>query len=162
MSRKPILDLCSWAADLDAFTRCLAEAARLPDRLSDHGTLRELVLEVARRNHRLQPVGTRWRRDAAQAWHRAIVDSVAESTEGELESLIEELLANDRQMARLAVAACVDCVRPLPRWLPELAQTTPPEVHKRMHAAMTRIAREGGSSALPALYEAAIRVATPT
>lgn len=150
------------AADLDAFTRCLAEAARLPDRLSDHGAVRELVLEVARRNHRLQPDETRWRRDAAQAWHRAIVDSVARSTEGGLESLIEELLANDRQMARLAVAACVDRVRPLPAWLPELAQTMPPEVHKRMRAAMTRIAREGGSSALPALYEAAIGVAAPT
>ncbi|PRX96598.1 hypothetical protein [Allonocardiopsis opalescens] len=145
---------------LAAFTRCVVAAAPLPNRIADPTTTIELVTTVARRLHELQPQSTRWRRNAAQSWHTAIAKAVISAPADEVRRMIQELLGSDEQMARLAVAVCVDHMRPIPDWLKEMEPLMTPEIHKRMRGVMSRNARDGSPRKLPALYEKAIAAAS--
>jgi hypothetical protein len=145
-------------AGLAAFTRCVVAAAPLLNRIADPTTTIELVIAAAHRLHELQPQPTRWRRNAAQSWHPAIAKAVTSAPTDELRHMIQELLKSDEQMARLAVADCVDHIRPIPSWLKELEPMMTPEIHKRMRGVMSRNAREGSPRTLPALYEKAVAV----
>jgi hypothetical protein len=139
-------------AELDAFTACMTEVGRLVERLDDPATTVDIVLDTAARLDNRQPEATRWRRRTAQAWHPAIASAVAEAAQLECRRLIDGLLNTDRQMARLAVAACVEHIRPIPGWLQELAPEMPPEVHKRMREVLNRNARDGSPRPLDELY----------
>jgi hypothetical protein len=140
----------------NALIGCVTEFGQLLSRMDDPLTLIEIILDGARWLHDVQPSATRWRRNVASAWHPAIHTAVTGASAEECRRFITALLASDREMARLAVAACVDHIRPIPPWLQELGAAMPNAVHRRMLGAMSRNARDGSPRSLPELYTAVV------
>ncbi|TDD73290.1 hypothetical protein E1293_31825 [Actinomadura darangshiensis] len=140
----------------DALSRCVTELGRLLDRIVDPDVLLDVIHDCARWLHDTQPVESRWRRNVAHAWHPAVIAAVAAASPAQCRSLVTDLLGTDREMARLAVAACVDHIRPIPDWLRALGPVMPDAIHKRMLAVISRNARDGSTRSLPELYDAAL------
>jgi hypothetical protein len=140
-------------SDLAAFGACFREIGALLERLNDHGTVIDLILDAAQRLQVMQPDATHWRERSARAWQGALTTAVMRATTMERRQLIGGLLPTDRDMARLAIAACVDCVRPIPDWLRELQPAMDPQTQERLRAALRRQARDGSKRDLAELYE---------
>jgi hypothetical protein len=143
-------------SDLAAFTACLTELGRLLERLDDDATVVDLLLDSARRLNRMQPNATRWRYRVAHAWKGAITTTVVRTSSRQRKLLVTELLSTDQEMARLAIEACVDHIRPIPMWLRDLQPNMRPQTRERLRAAMRRQSREGSTRGLPELSQARI------
>lgn len=134
------------------------ELAMLGERLAtvDPPAGIKLILGTANRLNLSQPKPTTWRDGVSRAWRRAIEVAVVKSASAESRHLVDQLLRTDSGMARWALTACVDHLRPVPDWLKNIAGEIPSDVRERYQAALKRQAREGSRRTMPELLPSQI------